>query len=130
VPEQHIRIHAASCGCTQDLPLTQIFQRAYGIGGESVPRIGIILAVGRAPKSRSRGANMWNWFNCYLSGRHEFGVWCEPGAIFLRCIHCGKRSSGWEIHAKPQVFTPSRAETVATRKLSARVIPFGRVAAR
>jgi hypothetical protein len=42
---------------------------------------------------------MWNWFNCYLSGRHDFGVWCEPGAIFLRCIHCGKRSNGWAIEA-------------------------------
>ena len=25
---------------------------------------------------------MWNWFNCYLSGRHDYGMWCEPGAIF------------------------------------------------
>ena len=45
---------------------------------------------------------MWNWFNCYLSGRHEYGMWCEPGAIFLRCIHCGRRSSGWSLDAKPQ----------------------------
>ena len=37
---------------------------------------------------------MFNWFNCYLSGRHEFGVACEPGAIFLRCLHCGRRSCG------------------------------------
>ena len=44
---------------------------------------------------------MWNWFNCYLSGRHEFGVWCEPGAIFLRCLHCGRRSSGWALEGKP-----------------------------
>jgi hypothetical protein len=49
---------------------------------------------------------MWNWFNCYLSGRHEFGVWCEPGAIFLRCLHCGRRSSGWALEAKP-ISTPS-----------------------
>ena len=44
---------------------------------------------------------MWTWFNCYLSGRHEFGVWCEPGAIFLRCLHCGRRSSGWALEGKP-----------------------------
>ena len=42
---------------------------------------------------------MWNLFNCFLSGRHEFGVWCEPGSIFLRCVHCGKRSTGWSVHA-------------------------------
>jgi len=44
---------------------------------------------------------MWNWLNCYLSGRHEFRVWCEPGAIFLRCLYCGRRSSGWALEGKP-----------------------------
>jgi hypothetical protein len=42
---------------------------------------------------------MWNLFNCYLSGRHEFGVWAESGTIFLRCMHCGRRSSGWEVNS-------------------------------
>jgi hypothetical protein len=46
---------------------------------------------------------MWNLFNCYLSGRHDYGMWCEPGAIFLRCVHCGKRSSGWAVIPKPAV---------------------------
>ena len=41
---------------------------------------------------------MWNWLNCYLSGRHDFGVTCSSGSIFLRCIHCGKRSNGWSVH--------------------------------
>lgn len=45
---------------------------------------------------------MWHWFNCYLSGRHDYGVWCEPGAIFLRCVHCGRRSSGWAVAPRPQ----------------------------
>ncbi len=45
---------------------------------------------------------MWSWFNCYLSGRHEYGMWCEPGAICLRCLNCGRRSPGWELYAKPQ----------------------------
>jgi hypothetical protein len=45
---------------------------------------------------------MWNWFNCYLSGRHEYGVWCEPGAIFLRCVHCGRRSPGWAVEGKAE----------------------------
>jgi hypothetical protein len=40
---------------------------------------------------------MWNWFNCYLSGRHRYGISCEPGAIFLRCLHCGRRSAGWSL---------------------------------
>lgn len=48
---------------------------------------------------------MWKWFNCYLSGRHEFGIWCEPGAIFLRCLHCGRRSSGWSISRQSSVFS-------------------------
>ena len=41
---------------------------------------------------------MWNWLNCYLSGRHDFGITCSSGSIFLRCIHCGKRSNGWAVH--------------------------------
>jgi hypothetical protein len=71
---------------------------------------------------------MWKWFNCYLSGRHDFGMWCEPGAIFLRCIHCGKRSSGWIVDPKASV----RAERVHTPapKLATRILPFDRVAAR
>jgi len=66
---------------------------------------------------------MWNWFNCYLSGRHEYGVWCEPGAIFLRCVHCGRRSPGWSIdspHAHDQV--AASVEPPAVK--SARVVPF------
>jgi len=43
---------------------------------------------------------MWNLLRCYLSGRHEYGVGCEPGAIFLRCIHCGRRSSGWVVDSR------------------------------
>jgi len=41
---------------------------------------------------------MWNWLNCYLSGRHDYGVTCASGSIYLRCIHCGKRSEGWTVH--------------------------------
>lgn len=93
---------------------------------------------------------MWNWFNCYLSGRHEYGVWCEPGAIFLRCIHCGRRSSGWDIaarHAPHATATPIRTEqrsATAPRAIAStpravvdgpvpaptRVLPFTRAATR
>lgn len=53
---------------------------------------------------------MWNWLNCYLSGRHDFGVTCSSGSIFLRCIHCGKRSNGWAVHDEPAalVTVPAR----------------------
>ena len=50
---------------------------------------------------------MWNWFNCRVSGRHEYGVWCEPGAIYLRCVHCKRRSSGWAVDAGARRFAES-----------------------
>jgi len=78
---------------------------------------------------------MWNWFNCYFSGRHDYGMWCEPGAIYLRCIHCGRRSPGWDLEAKGVAKTgpvarklePPKAPRVLT---SDRVVPFRRTAAR
>jgi hypothetical protein len=78
---------------------------------------------------------MWNWFNCYLSGRHDYGMWCEPGAIFLRCVHCGRRSGGWSIDAKSQPtmmapvapMTPKPTLTVTPH--TAQVLPFNRQAA-
>jgi hypothetical protein len=69
---------------------------------------------------------MMNWFNCYLSGRHEFGVWCEPGSVFLRCVHCGKRSSGWAIDQK---VAPPRPREEKKRMARANVVPFNRAAA-
>jgi hypothetical protein len=75
---------------------------------------------------------MWKWINCYLSGRHEFGVACEPGAIFLRCAHCGKRSSGWTVDGKPHVTAP-RIPAVAVAAYASstpRVLPFDRASAR
>ena len=61
---------------------------------------------------------MWNWLNCYLSGRHDFGVACSSGSIYLRCNHCGKRSEGWAVHAEQQqqvmATSPSRAPLAFT----------------
>jgi len=71
---------------------------------------------------------MWNWFNCYLSGRHEFGMWCEPGAIFLRCVHCGRRSSGWDVNTRPHAHAQP-APAVMNAPAKARVVPFDRPAA-
>jgi hypothetical protein len=78
---------------------------------------------------------MWNWFNCYLSGRHEYAPWCEPGTIFLRCMHCGRRSSGWAIDAKPHAHHTTPAVTrhvppTLSAAANKRVLPFDRVAAR
>ena len=72
---------------------------------------------------------MWNLFNCYLSGRHDYGMWCEPGQIFLRCVHCGKRSSGWSVTTKPAPLTVSHATVTAVVQTPARVVPFTRAAA-
>jgi hypothetical protein len=72
---------------------------------------------------------MWDLINCYLSGRHDYAMWCGSGQMFLRCVHCGKRSAGWAVDAKFQT-PPARATAaVATRGPSARVIPFDRAAA-
>ena len=75
---------------------------------------------------------MWNLFNCYLSGRHDFSTWCEPGTVFLRCLHCGKRSSGWALEQKPQrrtaPVTPPSVHVPAVT--TARLLPFNRAAAR
>jgi hypothetical protein len=72
---------------------------------------------------------MWNWFNCYLSGRHQYGMWCEPGTIFLRCVHCGRRSPGWDVDAQKGV--PARVESMAPKPQlrpapGSRVVPFRR----
>lgn len=58
---------------------------------------------------------MWKSITCYLSGNHEFAIACEPGEIFLRCAHCGKRSSGWVLSGSPKlqparVSAPTRAQ--------------------
>ena len=74
---------------------------------------------------------MWSWFNCYLSGRHEYGMWCEDGSIFLRCLHCGRRSPGWAVSRQPAAVPrpePEQAKTplhVVPRR-GARVVPFTR----
>ena len=57
---------------------------------------------------------MWKWFHCYLSGGHEFGVWGEPGMIYLRCLHCGKRSTGWAMGGQQSELQPMIAPAQAT----------------
>jgi hypothetical protein len=83
-------------------------------------------------QQQEEAAAMWNWFNCYLSGRHEFGVWCEPGAIFLRCVHCGRRSSGWAVSERDAQPAAASAKSAGTARPAnaARIVPFSRAAAR
>jgi len=50
---------------------------------------------------------MWSWLNCYLSGRHDYGVTCASGSIYLCCVHCGRRSNGWAV---AQTLTPAKAK--------------------
>ncbi len=44
---------------------------------------------------------MPNWLSCMLTGRHQYSVWCEDGAMFLRCSNCGRRSQGWQVASRP-----------------------------
>jgi hypothetical protein len=74
---------------------------------------------------------MWNWFNCYLSGRHDYGMWCEPGTIFLRCVHCGRRSPGWSLDTSDAYATKSSSSSKSSRRVSssarpAQILPFDR----
>jgi hypothetical protein len=73
---------------------------------------------------------MWNWINCYLSGRHEFGVWCEPGAIFLRCVHCGKRTSGISVDRRPHTTSVAHAPANRASTTVPHALPFSGAAAR
>jgi hypothetical protein len=67
---------------------------------------------------------MWDWLNCYLSGRHEYGKWCEPGAIFLRCVHCGRRSAGWSVRPTPRRDGEGTGNTIPSARATDR--PGGR----
>jgi hypothetical protein len=63
---------------------------------------------------------MWNLISCYFSGRHDYGMWCERGTIYLRCLHCGRRSCGWNINQRGV-----EAEAETARHLTATVAPAG-----
>ena len=39
---------------------------------------------------------MWSWIYCYVIG-HDYSVSCDSGAMFLRCMGCGRRSNGWTV---------------------------------
>ena len=73
---------------------------------------------------------MWKAIACYLSGRHEYGISCGSGAVYLECAHCGKRSSGWSIDVKAA--GPVLRRQAAAKPLPkgpTRVLPFDRAVA-
>jgi len=73
---------------------------------------------------------IWNFFNCYLSGRHDYGMWCEAGRVFLRCPHCGKRTIGWAVTEKGATAAPKPLAAAAVAPpATARVVPFTRAIA-
>jgi len=72
---------------------------------------------------------MWKAIAFYLSGRHEYGISCGSGAVYLQCAHCGKRSSGWEIEPKPNVGPTRLTVAKPVGKAPSRVLPFDRAVA-
>ena len=69
---------------------------------------------------------MWKALCCYLTGRHEYAVTCEPGQIFLQCRNCSRRTTGWglrEAHARNErraERVPARAQVHAPARVTAR----------
>ncbi|MFB3854023.1 MAG: hypothetical protein ACE148_09405 [Vicinamibacterales bacterium] len=64
---------------------------------------------------------MWDWINCHLMARHDDAIWCEKNAIYLRCIRCGRRSSGWRVQedpARPPVASTGQRRGVQMRLVS------------
>ncbi|HEV3139525.1 MAG TPA: hypothetical protein VGY57_03360 [Vicinamibacterales bacterium] len=72
---------------------------------------------------------MLNWIACYLSGRHEYGISCHSGAIFLQCAHCGRRSVGWSIDLRAHGHGAPTAPVAKTLTKTPRVLPFDRAVA-
>jgi hypothetical protein len=75
----------------------------------------LLLWPGCAPRQSWADDMNFNLLYCYLSGQHDFGVRCEPGEIYLRCIHCGRRSAGWAVSATAQRAKAHAATTSAKR---------------
>jgi len=87
----------------------------------SRPDPGIPLAIRPVPPQLKPDKIMLlNLFYCYLSGHHDFGVRCEPGEIYLRCIHCGRRSPGWALKQLPQPADAGAKRQAETSKRAAR----------
>jgi hypothetical protein len=96
------------CGQSQKIPVVVPISSAR-------PDTGIPLAIQPVPPQLKPDEIMLlNLFYCYLSGHHDFGVRCAPGEIYLRCIHCGRRSPGWALSGAKQ--SPRPADAGAKRQ--------------
>jgi hypothetical protein len=60
---------------------------------------------------------MWDWLNCVVFSRHENAVWCEDGAMFLRCMRCGHRSRGWDVDGHDEGHGSRLVAATAERRL-------------
>ena len=73
---------------------------------------------------------MWTWFTCHVIRRHDYGVSCENGAIFLHCHGCGRRSEGWAVAGKALSRSRERGGTrkniAREAQEASRVLPFSR----
>jgi hypothetical protein len=49
---------------------------------------------------------MWDWLNCVVLFRHEYGIRCEDGSMFLKCTRCGHRSQGWNVEHPAETHEP------------------------
>jgi len=105
------------CGQSQKIPVVVPIS-------SSRPDTGISLAIQPVPPQLKPDEIMLlNLLYCYLSGHHDFGVRCDPGEVYLRCIHCGRRSPGWALSGAKQLPQPADAganRQAETSKRSAR----------
>jgi hypothetical protein len=75
---------------------------------DTVSPYGTALALSLDNTFFDDGGHMWSWICCYVMG-HDYSVSCDSGAMFLRCIVCGRRSQGWVVHANEhQTHAPGR----------------------
>ena len=60
---------------------------------------------------------MWDWLNCVVLFRHQYGIRCEDGSVFLQCTRCGHRSHGWDVEGRGIHQERAPIPAVAPRRL-------------
>jgi hypothetical protein len=77
--------------CSNSLQIPDVSDQNHDAG------CGIAVAQPHTGSSKKRTLTMWNWISCYVTG-HDYSVCCNAGAMFLKCVTCGRRSQGWLVH--------------------------------
>jgi hypothetical protein len=73
-----------------------------------------------------QGLAMLKRLACFLRGGHDYGVFCGPAALFLRCRRCSRRSPGWSVAESPAMSGSSEvARPDRQMEWEGRVLPFG-----